>query len=88
MGSWIDNLKKMRKPEHITIEPANGHLLRVTLQYFSKKKGIYTRVIYINENVSIDLKELNALVSKGERWGDWGGPVKCGDIIHIEGNKT
>ena len=87
MGSWIDNLKKMRKPEHITIEPVNGKQLRITLQYCSKKKGIYTKVIYINENVTINLRELDAIVSKGERWGDWGGAIKCGDVIYIKGKK-
>jgi hypothetical protein len=84
MGSWYENLKGLRKPHWITIEAITDRkgnvVLRVILQYGPKARN---REIIIDDEVSFCLKGLNVRVAKGERWGDWGGPAKCGDVIMV-----
>jgi hypothetical protein len=85
MGSWYENLVGIRKPDWITIEPYTNIdgdvVLLVRLQY--NKPHLHTKEIMIDEQVSFNLQGLNASVKKGERWGDWGGPCKCGDVIYV-----
>lgn len=81
MGSWYDNLKRLQKPNYITVKPTRDGKLEVLLQYNSPK--LTNKTIIIDEEVGISLGGLNVDVSKGERWGDWGGPIKCGDVIYV-----
>jgi len=81
MGSWYDNLKRLRKPDYIIVRPTHDGKLEVTLQYNSPK--LHNETVIIDEEVSVRLKDIDVDVSRGERWGDWGGPIKCGDVISI-----
>ena len=80
MGSWYDYLKKIRKPDYITIRRGEKGVI-VILQYHTKH-GIGQKILELEE-VSIHTKDLECLVQKGERWGDWGGAIKTGDIITV-----
>jgi hypothetical protein len=77
MGSWYENMKRMKKPDYIVIKRGDKGL-QISLQYKNVQK-----FMKIDEEVSIHLKGLNVVVEKGERWGDWGGPINCGSIITI-----
>lgn len=81
MGSWYDNLKPIRKPDYITIRPTYNRKLEIRLQYNSPR--LHNKTIIIDEEVGLSLKDVDVNVSKGERWGDWGGPIKCGDVIYV-----
>ena len=86
MGSWYDNLKPMRKPNYITIRPNSDGKLEVTFQY--KNPKLHTKTLVIDEEVSIHIENRDAVVEKGERWGDWGGAIKCGDVISVHFPET
>lgn len=86
MGSWYDNMKGMRKPDYIRIEPRSDGKLDVTFQYNNPK--LVTKTIVIDEEVSIHLESRDVIVEKGERWGDWGGAIKCGDVISVHFPET
>lgn len=86
MGSWYDNMKRMRKPDYIRIEPRSDGKLDVIFQYNNPK--LKTRTIVIDEAVSVHIENRDAVVEKGERWGDWGGAIKCGDVISIHFPET
>lgn len=93
MGAWYDYLEKLPTPDHITITPEIKHdkkgnvndvKLKVTLQYNKRKQRI-KQVIYYLDEFSMPLygvkSKLN--VEKGEKWGDWGGPIKVGDVLYV-----
>jgi hypothetical protein len=81
MGSWYENLKRMKKPDWVVIKPEGKGKLRVRLQYNNPKLG--TKEIIIDEEVSFCLKGINVNVERGERWGDWGGAIKVGNVIYV-----
>lgn len=81
MGSWYDNMKGMRKPYYMVIRPRSDGKLEVVFQYRSPK--LHSKTIVIDEEVCVHIENRDAIVEKGERWGDWGGAIKCGDVIAI-----
>jgi hypothetical protein len=86
MGSWYDNMKGMRKPNYIRIKSRPDGKLEVRFQY--NNPVLKTKTIVIDEEVSIHIENRDAVVEKGERWGDWGGAIKCGDVISIHFPET
>jgi hypothetical protein len=83
MGSWYDNMKTIRKPDYVTIRRGEKGL-EVVFQYHSGNRlvGIGQKVLELEE-VCIRTKDLNCFVQQGEKWGDWGGPIKTGDVLSI-----
>jgi hypothetical protein len=86
MGSWYDNMKGMRRPNYIKIKPRSDGKLDVTFQYNNSKP--ITKTIVIDEEVSVHIENRDVIVEKGERWGDWGGAIKCGNVISIRFPET
>jgi hypothetical protein len=79
MGSWYDYLKGLPKPDYVTIRPHEDGL-EVSLQYKNETKRI---ILKEDAEVSFYLRGLNVSVSKGEKWGDWGGACKVGDVVYV-----
>jgi len=90
MGSWYDFLKRVKKPDYITIKPAGlyphnlgkNHPQRLWVVFHYRDLSILPKTFIVDE-VSLSLRGLGADVSTGEKWGDWGGAIKVGDVIWI-----
>lgn len=89
MGSWYDYLKRLKKPDYIVIEPHRcfsgkpTDKIKVTLQYRNKPN----KVLILSE-VCMSLRGLLAIVEKGEKWGDWGGACKVGDVLYVSDDES
>jgi hypothetical protein len=80
MGRWLDNEKFLRRPKYITIHPKeNGEKLEVVLQYSSPLKNVTKEL----DSVHISFEGTNCNINLAEEWGDWGGPIKVGDVLQI-----